>query len=320
MTVDGVGEWPTTTYSSGSGAEIKRLGSVEFPDSLGLFYSAVTGYLGFEVNEGEYKVMGLAPYGRPTYIKQIREIIENGPRGEFRLNLRYYAFLQTDRMFSDDLPELLGNPPRSPESEITQFHMDVACSAQVVLEEVLLSKVRYLHSIFPSENLCMAGGVALNVVANSRCLSEGPFKRMFVQPAAGDAGGCLGAAAVAHVSPVWVSAHASNDWSTSISVRRTPWTRPGVFCVRPASRFEITARTKQGLSKRQWIGWSRGRSWPGFLDAWSSGRALSEQGRSLPIRGARKCGTESTLWSSRGRVFARLHPLCWRNSRQNILL
>jgi len=198
LTVDGVGEWPTTTYSSGSGAEIKRLGSVEFPDSLGLFYSAVTGYLGFEVNEGEYKVMGLAPFGRPTYVKQIREIIENGPRGQFRLNLRYYAFLQADKMFSDNLPELLGNPPRAPESEITQFHMDVARSAQVVLEEVLLSKARYLHSIFPSENLCMAGGVALNVVANSRCLNEGPFKRMFVQPAAGDAGGCLGAAAVAH--------------------------------------------------------------------------------------------------------------------------
>jgi carbamoyltransferase len=199
LTVDGVGEWPTTTYNLGSGAEIKRLGSVEFPDSLGLFYSAVTGYLGFEVNEGEYKVMGLAPYGRPTYIKQIRKIIENGPRGEFRLNLKYYAFLQSDRMFSDDLPELLGNPPRIPESEITQFHMDVARSAQVVLEDVLLSKVGYLHSIVPSENLCMAGGVALNVVANSRCLNEGPFKRLFVQPAAGDAGGCLGAAAVAHV-------------------------------------------------------------------------------------------------------------------------
>ena len=114
MTVDGVGEWPTTTYSSGSGAEIKRLGSVEFPDSLGMFYSAITGYLGFEVNEGEYKVMGLAPYGRPTYVKQIREIIENGPRGEFRLNLRYYAFLQTDRMFSDDLPELRGQSATAP--------------------------------------------------------------------------------------------------------------------------------------------------------------------------------------------------------------
>jgi carbamoyltransferase len=199
LTVDGVGEWPTTTYSSGNGAEIERLGQVDFPDSLGMFYSAVTGYLGFEVNEGEYKVIGLAPYGQPKYVKQIRQLIDDGPGGEYRLNLKYYSFLQEDRMFSEDLCELLGEPPRPYGSEITQFHMDVARSAQLVLEDILLAKVRYLHTRVPSENLCMAGGVALNVVANSRCLKEGPFKRLFVQPAAGDAGGCLGAAAVAHV-------------------------------------------------------------------------------------------------------------------------
>ena len=199
LTVDGVGEWQTTTYNSAQGAEITCLDSVDFPDSLGLFYSAVTGYLGFEVNEGEYKVMGLAPYGQPRYAGQIREMIKEGPLGSFQLNLRYYSFLEADLMFSDDLIELLGMPPRSPGSDITQFHMDVARSAQVVLEEILLAKVRYLHGIAPSDNLCMAGGVALNVVANSRCLNEGPFKHLFVQPAAGDAGGCLGAAAVAHV-------------------------------------------------------------------------------------------------------------------------
>jgi carbamoyltransferase len=199
LTVDGVGEWPTTTYNSAEGAEIKRFEQVDFPHSLGLFYSAVTGYLGFEVNEGEYKVMGLAPYGTPKYAKEIRQLIEDGPNGEYRLNLKYFAFLQQDKMFSDHLCELLGAPPRPHGSEITQFHMDVARSAQLVLEDVLLAKVRYLHGRVPSENLCMAGGVALNVVANSRCLREGPFKRLFVQPAAGDAGGCLGAAAVAHV-------------------------------------------------------------------------------------------------------------------------
>ena len=199
LTVDGVGEWPTTTYNAAVGAEIKRLEQVDFPHSLGLFYSAITGYLGFEVNEGEYKVMGLAPYGKPKYVEEIRQLVEEGPNGEYRLNLKYFAFLQEDRMFSDHLCELLKAPPRPHGSEITQFHMDVARSAQRVLEDVLLAKVRYLHDRVPVDNLCMAGGVALNVVANGRCLREGPFKRLFVQPAAGDAGSCLGAAAVAHV-------------------------------------------------------------------------------------------------------------------------
>ena len=198
LTVDGVGEWPTTTYNAAEGSDIRRLAQVNFPNSLGLFYSALTGYLGFEVNEGEYKVMGLAPYGQPRFVRHIRELIEDGPEGQYRLHFKYFAFLTQDRMFSDALCELLGAPARRPGSEITQFHMDVARSTQVVLEEIMLGKVRYLHALVPSENLCMAGGVALNVVANSRCLREGPFKRLFVQPAAGDAGGCLGAAAVAH--------------------------------------------------------------------------------------------------------------------------
>src|SRR2546423_4542529 len=198
LTVDGVGEWATTTYGIGEGAEIRRFEQVDFPHSLGMFYSAITGYLGFEVNEGEYKVMGLAPYGQPRYADKVGVLIENGSGGAYRLNLDYFAFLKEDRMFSGKLCDLLGEPPRKPESEIRQFHMDVARSAQVVLEEILLNKARYLHSRTDSENLCMAGGVALNVVANSRCLREGPFKRLFVQPAAGDAGGCFGAAAIAY--------------------------------------------------------------------------------------------------------------------------
>jgi carbamoyltransferase len=198
LTIDGVGEWQTTTYNAAQGVKIACLDSVDFPDSLGFFYSAITGYLGFEVNEGEYKVMGLAPYGQPRFAPQVREMIKQGPEGGFQLDLRFYSFLTADRMFSDGLIELLGMPPRAPGSDITQFHMDVARSAQVVLEEILLAKVRYLHGMVPSDNLCMAGGVALNVVANSRCLKDGPFKHLFVQPAAGDAGACLGAAAVAH--------------------------------------------------------------------------------------------------------------------------
>jgi carbamoyltransferase len=208
LTVDGVGEWPTTTYNCARGIQIERLEQVDFPHSLGLFYSAVTGYLGFEVNEGEYKVMGLAPYGQPKFANEIRRLVEVGADGQYRLNLEFFSFLQDERMFSERLCELLGAPARSPETQITQFHKDVARSAQLVLEEVLLAKVRYLHGRVPSENLCLAGGVALNVVANSRCLREGPFKRLFVQPAAGDAGGCLGAAAMAHARLAGAHPHA----------------------------------------------------------------------------------------------------------------
>ncbi|HEY6350081.1 MAG TPA: carbamoyltransferase [Candidatus Angelobacter sp.] len=199
LTVDGVGDWPTTTYGRAHGSEIELFEQVDFPNSLGFFYSAITGYLGFEVNEGEYKVMGLAPYGKPAYVDQVRDLIQVTSGGQYRLNMKYFGFLREDSMYTEALSSLLGRPPRSPESQIEQFHMDVARSVQVVLEEVLLDKIRYLHSRVPSENLCMAGGVALNVVANGRCLKEGPFQRLFVQPAAGDAGGSVGAAAMAHV-------------------------------------------------------------------------------------------------------------------------
>ena len=198
LTVDGVGDWPTTTYGSAEGTTIHPFERVDFPDSLGFFYSAITGYLGFEVNEGEYKVMGLAPYGEPRYADPIRQLITTTEAGQYRLNMKYFAFLTEDSMYTRELSTLLGQPPRVPESDLKQFHMDVAKSVQVVLEEIMLEKVRYLHTKVPSRNLCMAGGVALNVVANSRCLAEGPFENLFVQPAAGDSGGSVGAAAVAH--------------------------------------------------------------------------------------------------------------------------
>lgn len=199
LTVDGVGDWPTTTYNAATGERIERLEAVDYPHSLGLFYSTLTGYLGFEVNEGEYKVMGLAPYGEPRYLDKVSKLILSGPQGQYQLDLRYFDFRRTDRMYTPELVDLLGRPARKPEEPLEQFHMDLARSVQLALEEVLLQKVRYLHQRVPSEQLCLAGGVALNVVANSRCLREGPFKRLFVQPAAGDAGGALGAAAVAGV-------------------------------------------------------------------------------------------------------------------------
>jgi carbamoyltransferase len=199
LTVDGVGEWATTTYGHGSGERIEMLEEVEFPNSLGLLYSTITSYLGFAVNDGEYKVMGLAPYGRPRFVETLRVLAESGPGGQFRLCPRYFDFRRDDRMYSDAVPELLGMPPRRRGEPILPCHEDLARSLQVVLEEMLLEKVRYLHTRVPVDDLCMAGGVALNCVANGRILREGPFRRLFIQPAAGDAGGALGAAALAHV-------------------------------------------------------------------------------------------------------------------------
>jgi carbamoyltransferase len=199
LTVDGVGEWATTTFGRAEGSAIDLFEEVHFPNSLGLLYSTLTSYLGFEVNDGEYKVMGLAPYGEPHYLDAVRALVTRGKSGQYRLNLEYFDFLRRDRMYSDRLIELFGEPPRSPESEILAFHQDVARSLQQVLEEILLDAVTYLHGRAPSRNLCMAGGVALNCVANSRILRDGPFDELFVQPAASDAGGCLGAAALAHV-------------------------------------------------------------------------------------------------------------------------
>jgi carbamoyltransferase len=199
LTADGVGEWATTTYGSGGGKAIDLFEEVHFPHSLGLLYSTITSYLGFRVNGGEYKVMGLAAYGAPRYADRIRRLVAERPGGQFALDLTYFDFVRGRRMYSAALCDLLGAPPRAPESEITPFHQDVARSVQGVLEEILLAKVRYLHERTGAENLCLAGGVALNCVANGRILRQGPFARLFVQPAAGDAGGCLGAAALAHV-------------------------------------------------------------------------------------------------------------------------
>lgn len=200
LTVDGVGEWATTTYGHAQANTINLMEEVHFPDSIGLLYSAITSYLGFAVNDGEYKVMGLAPYGKPVYADRIRQLVQPMERGQFSLNLDYFNFLGKDRMYTDALPKLFGEPPREKESQITIFHKDVARSLQLVLEETLLEKAKYLYEKTGSENLCMAGGVALNCVANSRILNESPFKRLFVQPAAGDAGTCLGAAALAHIN------------------------------------------------------------------------------------------------------------------------
>ncbi len=198
LTVDGVGEWTTTGYGRGTPAGLELFEEVRFPHSLGLLYSTLTAYLGFRVNGGEGKVMGLAAYGRPRFAARLRRLVEPGPGGGYTLALGYFDFLGGRRMGSPALEDLLGGPPREPESEIDARHVDLAASLQQVVEELLLEKIGYLHARTGCDDLCLAGGVALNSVANGRIAREGPFRRLFVPPAAGDAGGALGAAALAH--------------------------------------------------------------------------------------------------------------------------
>ena len=195
LTMDGVGEWATTSYGVGRGADLQLLKELRWPDSVGLLYSAFTYYTGFKVNSGEYKVMGLAPYGRPAYVDLIyKHLVELRDDGSFRMNQDYFDYLGGLTMTNGKFDELFGGPPRVPESNLTQKEMDLARSVQEVCEEIMLRQARTVHRETGMENLCMAGGVALNCVGNGRLLREGPFKRIFIQPAAGDAGGALGVA------------------------------------------------------------------------------------------------------------------------------
>jgi carbamoyltransferase len=195
LTIDGVGEWATTTIGHGRGNEIKMLEELRFPHSLGLVYSTFTDYCGFRINSGEYKLMGLAPYGEPKYADAIRhELMDIKPDGSFRLNLDYFNFLHGTTMHNGKFHGLFGGPPRKPEEKISQRHMDVARSIQLVTEEIMRSLARHTREVTGQKNLCMAGGVALNCVANGVILKEKIFDRIWIQPAAGDAGGALGAA------------------------------------------------------------------------------------------------------------------------------
>jgi carbamoyltransferase len=195
LTIDGVGEWATTTIGWGRGREIKILKEVRFPHSLGLVYSAFTDYCGFRINSGEYKLMGLAPYGEPKYADAIRrELFDIKADGSFWLNPDYFNFLRGTTMTNEKFYKLFGGPPRGPEEKIEQRHMDVARSIQLVTEEIMLLLARHAREVTGLKNLCLAGGVALNCVANGLILREKIFERIWIQPAAGDAGGALGAA------------------------------------------------------------------------------------------------------------------------------
>ena len=195
LTIDGVGEWTTTSYGVGKENGVEIIAEISFPHSIGLLYSAFTYYTGFRINSGEYKVMGLAPYGEPKYVKLIYDnLIDLRNDGSFRLNMAYFNYCAGLTMTNDRFHTLFSGPPRKPESELTQRDMDLARSVQEVTEEVMLRMARHIHRETGEANLCLAGGVALNCVANGRILREAPFKNLWIQPAAGDAGGALGAA------------------------------------------------------------------------------------------------------------------------------
>ncbi|QDT81221.1 Decarbamoylnovobiocin carbamoyltransferase [Gimesia maris] len=195
LTVDGVGEWATASYGVGRGNRIEIQSELYFPHSVGLLYSAFTYYCGFKVNSGEYKLMGLAPYGEPRYASLIREnLVDIKPDGSIRLDLSCFDYCHGQTMTSRKFHQLFGGEPRQPESQITQRDMDLAASIQVVTEEILMKMVQHVHAQTGQSQLCMAGGVALNCVANGKILREGPFEEIWIQPAAGDAGGALGVA------------------------------------------------------------------------------------------------------------------------------
>lgn len=199
LTLDGVGEWATTTIGRSEDNRIELLREQRFPHSLGLLYSAFTSFCGFRVNSGEYKLMGLAPYGTPRYADRIREhLVRVHADGSFHLNQDYFAYVYGERMTNARFAALFGGPARRPEAPVTPRECDLARSIQLVTEEVVLGLARQAHALTGEENLCLAGGVALNCVANARLLREGPFRRIWVQPAAGDAGGALGAALAFH--------------------------------------------------------------------------------------------------------------------------
>lgn len=195
ITMDGVGEWATTSFGIGKDNNINILSEIHFPHSLGLLYSAFTYYTGFKVNSGEYKVMGLAPYGEPKYKDLIlTELMDLKEDGSFRMNMEYFDYCIGLTMTNRKFDKLFGSPPRKPETALTQREMDLASSVQEVTEEVMMRMTRHVHKVTGQKNLCLAGGVALNCVGNGRILREGPFENIWIQPAAGDAGNALGTA------------------------------------------------------------------------------------------------------------------------------
>jgi carbamoyltransferase len=265
MTLDGVGEWATATQGLGKGNKFELLREIRFPHSLGLLYSAFTYYLGFKVNSAEYKVMGAAPYGEPKYYDTILEhLVDLRDDGSFKLDMKYFAYDYGLTMTNSRFERLFGQPRREPESKMEQFHWDMAASVQKVTEEVVLRIARDLHARTGQRNLCMAGGVALNCVANGRLVREGPFENLWVQPAAGDAGGALGAALFAQHCVLgkprsfrmdhafWGPSFSDEEIRAFLDARKAPY--------KTCSREEMIRETARVLDEEQAVvGWLQGR-------------------------------------------------------------
>lgn len=264
LTIDGVGEWATASYGVGRGTDIQLFKEIRFPHSVGLLYSAFTYYLGFKVNSAEYKVMGLAPYGRPQHFERIMsEMVHLQKDGSFKLNMKYFAYDYGLRMTSPAFDDFFGGPPRKPETWMAEREFDIAASVQKVCEEIVLHMTRYIHQETGLPDLCMAGGVALNCVANGRVLKETPFQNLFVQPAAGDAGGAVG---VAHYlyntlekqprGKPWTHAYLGPHYEEDeigayLDQRRAPYER--------LETPELLSRTAKLISEGNVVGWFQGR-------------------------------------------------------------
>ncbi len=263
VTVDGVGEWATTTIGYGKGTDLTMLREIHFPHSLGLLYSALTYYIGFKVNSAEYKVMGLAPYGKPIYVDLLRKLIDLKEDGSFALRMQYFTYEYGLTMTGRAFERLLGQLRRRPESELTQFHKDIARSLQSLTEEIMIKIVTHAKKLTSSENLCLAGGVALNCVANGAILRSGLFQNIFIQPAAGDAGGALGAAlAIWHQefkgarSPALDHVYLGNEYTeqeieAAIKARGLPFER--------LAHDQVASTTASLLAADNVIGWFQGR-------------------------------------------------------------
>jgi carbamoyltransferase len=265
LTLDGVGEWATATHGVGRGNTFELTREIRFPHSLGLLYSAFTYYLGFKVNSAEYKVMGAAPYGKPVYYDLIlKELVDLREDGSFKLNMKYFAYDYGLTMTNRRFDKLFGMPVRDAESKMEEFHWDMAASVQKVTEEIVLRMARDLHAKTKLKNLCMAGGVALNCVANGRVIREGPFENLWVQPAAGDAGGALGAALFAHNSVLgnprtfrmdhayWGPEFSDAQIQRFLQERKLPHKK--------LSREEMIRETARHLDENQAVvGWFQGR-------------------------------------------------------------
>lgn len=270
LTIDGVGEWATASWGTGNGNEIDIRYEMKFPHSLGLLYSAFTYYTGFKVNSGEYKVMGLAPYGEPRFVQKILdEVLHLKEDGSFWLNMKYFNYCQGLTMTSEAFHELFGGPPREPESWLQQRDLDLAASVQAVTEEVMLRMARHVARETEEKALCLAGGVALNCVANGKILAERIFDRIWIQPAAGDAGGALGAALFAWHAHAGESrqidgngrdrqsgSYLGPSWSTD---EIESWLKSRGYPYERLSESEALERTANALVEEKVVGWFTGR-------------------------------------------------------------